>query len=164
MSVAVTYGSTVTTAETLATNVPAASSNGKTVTHNGYNSSKSLTGATTPPVTQAAYFLKALVAGAGTIDLTALVGTNGAAVDGTGLKVQVAKFENPSTNANPITVTFGAANPYLLGGAAWKFILQPGMEITVYGNDATPDVGGSTKNIDIAGTLTQALKCSIIMG
>jgi nitrogen fixation protein FixH len=164
MSVAVTYASTVTTVETLATNVPAASSNGKAVTHNGYNSSQSLTGTTAVPVTKCAYFSKALSSGAGTIDLTALTGTNGATVDLTGLKVQVAKFKNPAANANPITVTFGASNAYLLGGSAFKWILSPGQEITIFGNDAAPDVSSTAKNIDISGTGAQALECSIVAG
>lgn len=164
MSIAVAYASTVTTVETFDTNVPAISAGDNTITHTGYNTSANLNAGTTQPATLAAYFLKALSSGAATIDLTALSGTGGVTVDGTGLKVQVAKFKNPSTNANTITVTFGASNAYLLGGAAFKFILQPGMEITVFGNDATPDVGSSTKNIDIAGTGSQALQCSIVLG
>lgn len=164
MSVAVSYESTITTVETITTNVPAASTSDKTITHNGYNSSSSLTSVTTPPVTVCAYFSKALSTGAATIDLTALTGTNGATVDGTGLKVQCWKFKNPATNANTITVTFGASNPYLLGGAAFKWILSPGQEIQGYGNDATPDVGSGAKTIDLAGTGSQTLECSIVMG
>lgn len=164
MSVAVTYAANITTVETLATNVPAAATGGKSVTHNGYNTSATLNASSTPPATQCAYFSKALSSGAATIDLTALTGTNGSTVDFTGLKVQCAKFKNPSTNANPITVTFGAATGYLLGGAAWKFILSPGMEIVVFGNDATPDVTSLLKHIDLAGTGSQALQVSLVAG
>ena len=164
MSVQLAFVSNVTVQETLETGVPAISAADNGVTHTGYNSSANLNAGTTPPATVCAFFLKALSAGAGTIDLTALPGTLGAAVDGTGLKVQVAKFKNPATNANAITVTFGAANPYLLGGSAFKWILQPGQEITIYGNDATPDVASGAKNIDIAGTGSQALQCSFVLG
>jgi hypothetical protein len=162
MSVAVTYGFTATTVETLATNVPAASS--PQVTHSGYNTSGTINGTSTVPATQCAYFSKALSSGAATIDLTALTGTNGATVDLTGLKVQIARFKNPAANANSITVTFGASNPYLLGGSAWKVILAPGQQVMFFGNDAAPDVDSTHKTIDIAGTGSQALEVSIIAG
>lgn len=164
MSVSVTYETKISTAETLETNVVAAGSNSKTVTHTGYNSSNSLAAATTQPATKCAYFSKALSAGAATIDLTALTGTNGASVTFSGLKVQCWKFKNPSTNANSITVTFGASNAYLLGGTAFKWVLSPGQEICGYGYDATPDVSGSTKDIDISGTGSQALEVSLVAG
>jgi hypothetical protein len=165
MAVSVAYSSLVTSTEILTGNtVGTSTSAARTISHANYNTTAALTSLTTPPVTLCAYFLKTMSAGAATIDLTALVGTNDVAVDFTGLKVQIAKFKNPSTNANPITVTFGASNGYLLGGSAWKYILQPGAEIVCYTNDASPDVGGSTKTIDISGTSAQALQCTLIAG
>lgn len=164
MSVAAIYSVAVQATETLETNVQAADANQKSIKYTGYNSSLNLNGASTPPVTKCAYFEQPLTSGAATIDLTALPGTNGATVNTTGLKVQVFKIKNKAANANPITVTFGASNAYLLGGSAWKFILQPGMEITVFGNDATPDVGSSTKTIDLAGTGAQIAEVAIIAG
>jgi len=164
MSVEVTFGTQITVRETLETNVPGATSANRIVTHSVFNKAANLAAATTPPATKVAVFQKALAAGVATIDLTALVGTNGAAVDFSALKVQCVKFSNPATNANAITVTFGAANPYLLGGAAWKFILEPGMELVVFGNDKTPDVDGTHKNIDLAGTLIQALDVELVAG
>jgi hypothetical protein len=164
MSVQLTYQATVTGRETLETNVPAAAAAKRLVTHDQYNSSAALSSTTTPPVTKCAYFEKALVAGAGAIDLTALVGTNGATVDGTGLKVQVFKVQAKATNANPITLSEGASNGYELLGNAWTMVLQPGQEVMVYGNDATPDVAAGAKTIDLAGTGTQALEVSIVLG
>lgn len=165
MSVEVTFAATITTVETLETNVVAASANkDKRVTHTGYNVSDTMNSGSTPPATKCAYFLKAMSEGAGTIDLTALTGTNGATVSFSGLKVQAATFRNPPANGNAITVGEGASNGYELGGDGWTFILQPGMSITIYGNDATPDVGGSTKTIDIAGTGSQALEVSLVAG
>ncbi len=161
MSVTVAYVSQITVQETLV-NAPAIPS--PVVSHTLYNTSADLTASTTVPVTQVANFSQALSTGAATINLRTLSGTNNEAIDGNGLKVQLAKFGNPSTNANAITVTFGASNGYLLGGAAWKFILQPGMEITVYGCDATPDIDDSHKTIDLAGTGSQALRVSLILG
>jgi hypothetical protein len=164
MSVSLNYATKLTVVETLEANVPGAAEVNRRVTHDQFNANLALSAGTTPPVTKVAVFQKALAAGVGTIDLTALTGTNGAAVDLTGLKVQAAKFRNPATNANAITVTFGSANGYLLGGSAWKFILEPGMELVVFGNDKTPDVDGTHKTIDLAGTLTQALDVEIVAG
>jgi hypothetical protein len=163
-SVALTYETKLTVIETLGVNVPDVDVANARIVHNAFNTNLSLNGTSSPPVTKVVATQKALAAGVGTLDLTALVGTNGAVVDLSTLKVQAVKFRNPSTNANAITVTFGAANPYLLGGAAWKFILEPGMEIVVYGNDKTPDVDSTHKNIDLAGTLVQALDVVIVAG
>lgn len=163
-SVELTYETKLTVIETLGVNVPDVVEANARIVHNAFNESHALKGTSSPPVKKVVATQKALAAGAGTLDLTALVGTNGAVVDLSTLKVQAVKFRNPSTNANAITVTFGATNAYLLGGEAWKFILEPGMEIVVYGNDKTPDVDGTHKNIDLAGTLTQALDVVIVAG
>lgn len=164
MSVEVSFGVQVTTVETLTANVPAVQAAKARITHDQYNESLTLNSGSTPPATLCAFFLKALSSGSATIDLTALTGTNGASVDFSGLKVQVAKFKNPATNANSITVTVGASNGYLLAGAAWKAILAPGQSVTYQCNDASPDVGSSAKNIDVSGTGTQTLQVSLIAG
>jgi hypothetical protein len=163
-AVTLTYVTKLTVVETLGTNVPGAEEVNARVTHDKFNANLSLKGDTSVPVAKVAVFQKALAAGTATVDLTALAGTNGAAVDLTGLKVQAVKFRNPATNLNSITVKFGAASGYLLGGAAWSFILEPGMEIVAFGNDKTPDVDGTHKNIDLAGTGTQALDVVIVAG
>jgi hypothetical protein len=106
----------------------------------------------------------ALTAGAGTIDLTALTGTNGVSVDGTGLRVQFAKFLNPATNGNPITVKKGVTNGYDGFGAAFLIILTPGAEAMIRLNDAGSDIGSSNKTIDLVGTLVQPLSYEIVVG
>jgi hypothetical protein len=163
MSVAVTYAVTVTTVETLETSVPAASANGKAVTHSGFNrTSTALTSSTTPPVTKCSYMQPALSAGAYTINLTTLTGTNGATVTMSGLKVQVLKIKN--NGANVMSFTEGASNGYALLGASFLFALQPGQEITLYGNDATPDVAAGDCTIDVTGTGTQSFDLAVIAG
>ena len=112
MSVELTYAATVTVVETLEDNVPAATGANRKVRHDQFNGAAGLTASTTPPVTKVAAFEKALSAGAATIDLTNLTGTNGATVDGTGLKVQVLKIKNKATNANPITIKTGLTDGY----------------------------------------------------
>lgn len=165
MAVTLQWAMTATSTEVLTGNVVAAASNAvKTVTHAGYNGGATLTSVTTPPVTKNAYFLKAMSAGAGTIDLRALTGTNDQAVDLNGLKVQVAMFKNPSTNANSITIVGGASNGYLLFGTAGSVVLAPGQAVMFYGHDALPDVDATHKTLDISGTLAQTLECSIVAG
>ena len=164
MSVSVSYESKVNTVETITTAVPAISSNANSVLHNAYSTSKAMTASTTPPATQCAYMLKALSGGAGTIDLTSLTGANGAAVDGTGLKVQVMKFKASTGNTGAITVTFGASNAYNLLGSSFTFDVKAGQEVTIYGNDATPDISASACEIDLSGTGSETLQVSIVMG
>lgn len=164
-TVAVTYEAKATVVETLdATGAPGAAETKRRVTHDAWNSAKSLSGSTTPPATLHAAFEKALVAGVATIDLTALVGTNGIAVDGTGLRVQVLRVRAKSTNANPITIGKGAANGYTGLGATYSEALAPGAENLHYVNDAGSDIGGTNKNLDLAGTLAQVLEVEIVLG
>lgn len=162
MSVRVNYQSSLTVRETLETNVPAASD--AEILHSGYDTNAALNSSSTPTATKHAAFAKALSAGAATIDLTALTGTNGVTVDGTGLKVVAVKFQNPSTNANDIQICFGASNAYLFGNnAAWKHTLCPRDEyLCKFHNN--PSIDATHKNIDLAGTAAQTLNCEIVLG
>jgi len=162
MPVSATVAGTLTVAETLATNVVDATS--PVITHNGFNFSATLNASSTPPISKMASFQKALSTGAATIDCTSLIGTNGASVDFTGLKVQGYIFQNPATNANAITVTVGASNGLLLHGASWKVILQPGEQLMFLGLNVSQTVGSGNKTIDLAGTGSQALNCILVAG
>jgi hypothetical protein len=166
-TIKLTYQVTATVAETLdAAKVPgAASAAARTLTQANFNrASAQLTGTTTPPVSLAALFSKALAAGVATIDLTALDGTNDLVIDGSGLRVQLLRVRNPATNANPITISIGAANGYDGFGAAFSLTLAPGAEATLYANDSGSDIGATKKNLDLAGTLAQALDVEVVMG
>lgn len=156
------YNSIVTVKQTLDTGINSSASD-RTVTQDQINTTKTLSAGTTPPVTKMIWVNQALTAGAKTLDLTSLTGTNGASVTFSGLKVQSAKFKNPTGNA-AMTIKFGAANPYNLLGASWTLILLAGQEITVYGNDATPDVAGGAKDIDIAGTGSEIIEVQLVAG
>jgi hypothetical protein len=79
MSVAVSLESILTVVETLSGSRPFAVDAKARVTHDLLNTEKVLGAGMTPPATKVAAFQKALAAGVATIDLTALVGTNGAA-------------------------------------------------------------------------------------
>ena len=156
------YNSTVTVKQTLDTGI-SSSAGDRTLIHDNINTSAVLNASSTIPVTKMIWVNQALTAGAKTLDLTSLTGTNGASVDFTGLKVQVAKLKNPTGNA-AMTIKFGAANPYNLLGASWTLIILAGQEITVYGNDATPDVAGGAKDIDIAGTGSEIIEIQLVAG
>ncbi len=127
------------------------------------NTLVTLNASSTPAVTKFIRMDKALAAAAGTIDLTAMTGANGETVDFSGLKVQVAKFKNKAGN-NPMTIKFGAANPYNLLGASWTLILPDEGEITLYLPEGTPDVAGGAKDIDIAGTGIEELEVQLFAG
>lgn len=161
MAIRTTYRSMIETTETFSdSDYPAVKS--PPLTHSGFDSRKDLDAATTPAVTKAAYFEKSLTAGAGTIDLTALT-HNGQAVDLTGLKVQCLRIKNKIGNA-AMTFAEGASNGYALLGASWLATLLAGQEITLFGNDATPDVAAGDRTIDITGTGTEQCEVSIVAG
>lgn len=164
-TVAVAYEAKATVVETLdVTGTPGASDTKRRVTHDAWNSAKTLGAATSPPATLHAAFEKALAAGVATIDLTALVGTNGIAVDGTGLRVQVLRVRAKATNANPITIGKGASAGYTGLGADYSEALAPGAEVLHYPNDAGSDIAPANKTLDLAGTGTQSLEVEIVLG
>lgn len=166
MAVNVTYQANVTVVETIANNDDGLSTTAaqKQVTYNAFNTSKTLNASSSPAATTHAAFTAALSGGALTVDLTSLTGTNGATVSMSGLKVQVLRCKAPTSNANPITITPGASNGYDICGADFSVTLSPGQEVTIYGNDATPDVAGTDKTLDLAGTGSQELEMEIVAG
>lgn len=160
MAVSLTYGFTANISETLASGVDGSSQ--PVINHSSFDDTGTLNASSTPPATKCVVRTIALIAGAYTIDLTTITGTNGLAQDMTGLKVQYFRVKN--LGASAMTFTFGASNPYLLKGAAWKTILEQNQIDVFYGNDATPDVGGSSKTIDVSGTGTQTFELTIVAG
>ena len=164
MSVSVAYQAKATATEALETNIPATPTGSRSVVHSAWDTTKTLNSGSTPPATKVAAFQKALAAGVATIDLSALTGTNGSTVVGTGLRVQVLRVRNPAANGNPISIAKGAANGYDGFGATFFLELVPGAEALIFGNDAGGDIGGANKNLDLAGTLIQALDVEIVLG
>lgn len=165
MSLILTYQTVTTVVETLApSNAPFANATKNQVTHDGLNTNLTLNATSTPPASLHAAFKQLLTAGAASLILTALVGTNGITVNGNGLKIRAVKFKAATSNVNPITVKFGGANPYNLFGSAWQVVLSPGQELTAYFADAAPVIGAGANQIDLAGTGTQELDCEIVIG
>src|SRR5215475_5914347 len=126
MAVNVSYTAGIAATETLdggtgATDVQSGQGN---VVHNQWNQNIALTSVTTPATTKYASVAQALTAGAATVDLTALTGTNGAAVNANGLKLVAVRFQNPGSN--PITVAKGASNGYTGLGASLSITIPAG--------------------------------------
>lgn len=161
-SVTLLYESGVTAEETLETGVPAQSTGSKII-HNQFNTSTTLNASSTPPVTKVAAIEQDLGAGTATVDLTALTATNGATVDGTGLRVQALKFRNQAGNA-VMSIAMGAANGYDGFGAAFKVTLAGGAEVTILSNDNGSDIAAGVKNLDLAGTGAETAELVIVMG
>lgn len=165
MSVSVSYTSNLTVTETVSDGLVSSSAN--TLSFNGANTSGTFIASTsgTPCAKRGSASLAGLVTlsgGAATIDLTALVGSNGAVVTGDGLKVQFAKFKN--TAAAAMVVVGGASNGYLLFGASGSLTIPPGGEMLMKFSDGTPDIDSTHKTLDITGTASQTMLIEFVMG
>ena len=123
-----------------------------------------LTSGSTPDVELIYEGTQALTAGTATIDLTALTNSEGATITTTGKKVRLIMIVPTSSNTAALTLTVGASNGYLLGGAAWKFAFTDEQWALIYLGADAPDVGSSAKNIDISGTGTESVKLLILFG
>lgn len=168
MSVQVTLNQILTAIETLEGNTAPITSTKRKVTWDNLSLKQTaLSATTTPPATKIAGGTVALSGGAKTLSLVALtgLGANGADVTFSGLKVQAIFMENPSTNANSISITKGASEGYQFSSTDGKLTLQPGQVVLLYGYDATPDVaGGSAHNLDFAGTGVQPFNIILVAG
>ena len=160
MSVVASWALTIDANETLEDGVDASSS--PVVNHAAFSTSGVYNAGSTVPATKVSYDSIALVAGAHTIDLQALPGTNGTTVNGDTLKVQLFKFKNTGTNA--MTISEGAANGYALLGAAFSFILLKDQEVLFQLANTAPDIAAADSEIDIAGTGVETFQMSIVMG
>lgn len=161
-AVSVVYKAYATITETLPTNTGSASDSKRIVTHDQYDEGATLNSGTTPPVTLQASFLLTLTAGAATIDLRALVGTNGAVVDGNGLKVQICRIKN--LGANIMTFKEGGSNGHNFFTATDGTIVHPGGFVMILSNDNTADIAAADKTWDVTGTGSQTAEVTIVVG
>lgn len=162
MSVTVNYAASATVVETLPNNTGSSAAGSRVVTHAEYNEATTLNGASTPPATLVAEFLLTLTAGAATIDLRTLIGTNGAVVDGNGLKVQVLRFKN--LGLNPMTIKGGSATPHNMFTVTTGQVVFPGAHIMIFSNDGGDDIDATHKFWDVTGTGAQTAEVTIVMG
>lgn len=129
----------------------------RTVNHNQFDET-----ITPSPATIFSGNVYALVTGALTLDLRVLHTVAGGTGDGNGLKVQGFFFKN--LGANTMTVTTGGTNGYTLLGASGLAVVQPGGSVAAFHNDASADVSGTVKTIDVTGTGTQTFEFAVILG
>lgn len=162
MAVDVTWGETCTIVETLPNNTGSAADANRIVTHNQFNVAGQINGSSTPPATLQASFVLTLTAGAATIDLRSLLGTNGGAVDGNGLRVQIVRIKN--LGANAMTFAAGAANGYTGVFGATGLTVQPGGSAMVFTNDGGIDIDATHKTWDVAGTGSQTAQVTVVLG
>lgn len=128
-----------------------------------------LTATTTPAVSKVFSKSVNLSSGAGSLDLTSLTGPAGTTVDFTGLKVHLVKLACPSTNTAGITVDRAASTAYNLFGAdnasAEQVEVLPGASLLFYhGNDQTEDVDATHKDVQLAGTGSEAIEVILVAG
>lgn len=161
MAISVAWAATCTVSETIGTNTDSLNANSQaaTLTHSEFNEAGTLNSSTSVPVTKHAQFVATLSAGALTINLASLTSTNGALVDGTGLKLQILRIKN--LGANAMTFAEGASNGYAIGSS---IVVQPGGISFDFFNESLPDIASGDRTIDIAGTGAQAAEISIVMG
>lgn len=160
MAVSVSLIDSITIQETLASGVEGSTS--PTVVFDSYNESRTLNATSTTPATKCVSRLIALTAGAYTIDLTTITGTNGLAQDGTGLKLQLLRIKN--LGAAVMTFTVGASNGYNVAGAGFSVALLTNQKLTLDLYDASPDIASGDRTIDVAGTGTQTFELTLVMG
>lgn len=164
MGVTLVYVSTVTALETVDTETPLSDDANSLITHDGLDTSDTLNAGTGVPVTKVVANTITMTAGAATIDMTALVGSNGGAVDMTGLKLQILKLKAKATNTGALVVSYGAADPYTGLGTAFSIELQPGAEMTFFGNEKSAEVASGVKDLDVAGTGAEEVDMMMVCG
>jgi len=157
MAVSAELGFIFRVQETL-TNVDGASQ--QTIDLSAFDDTFSLNADSTPPATICVFKVVPLVAGAYTIDLTTITGTNGVVQDMTGLRVQDIRVKN--LGANDMTFAPGASNGISL--SCGTFTVPPGGISMFHLNDAAPDVASGDRTIDVTGTLVQEFELSILAG
>lgn len=163
ISLAVAYASQVSVVETF--NGSFVNPKNNNSTFDQLSTALGLTGTTTVPVSKWTGFSQALTAGAATIDLTNMPGiTPSEVVNGTGLRCQIIKVQNPATNANSITFKTGGTNGHTVFGSTFSVTLAPGDEALLYGNNSTVTIASGNKTFDITGTGAQALNFVVVMG
>src|ERR1700679_428899 len=123
------------------------------ITYNGFDVSQlKLNGGSSPVVTKMAIENIVLGSGTATIDLTALLGVNGAAVNATGSKMYGYLLQAPSGNGALITVTVGGSNGYNFEGSGGQVQLQPGETRMAIKTRNSAAVGSGAKIMTLTGT------------
>lgn len=150
---------------------PGAAEANSRITFDAFNKLETRNGSSIPPAQRWAAFVVTLSAGAATIDLTALVTTNGAIFDATDYRLLELLVLNE--NANAVTITKGASNGYQASGfpfpddgikVAPKGSNSNGGRLHLYFGSSCPLVSGTVKTLDLAGTGTDQFQFALLLG
>lgn len=160
MALSATFNFSIDVAETLASGVDGASN--PIINHNGYNVTGRYTDASTPDVEYCVVKSVALSAGAYTLDLTNMTGTNGAAVNGNAKKIRLLRITVPGTNA--ITVAKGASNGHTGLGSSFSLVIPAGGTVALDLSSNGVAISGTDKTLDFSGTGTDTFKLTLVLG
>jgi hypothetical protein len=162
MAVELLYHVKTTVKETLAAGVDAAAPAGRVIVHDQFDTGIILNAGTTPAATKVAAWTRTIANVNEVIDLTALTGAGGAALDATGLRVRAFFLRN--TGANTVTLSGVVTNGYLLLGSAWLLAVVPGGILSYYASATAPLVGATSRYIVSLGTVGQTYDCMVVFG
>lgn len=160
MAVSSTFAFTCDTRETLTAGVDGADN--PVIYHNGFNVTGVIDSTTTPDAEGIVSKTLAMTAGAYTIDLSSMTGTNGAAVNMTGKAIRIFRIENAGAAA--MTIAKGASNGHTGLGATFQAAIPIGGAIQFYLKSGGVAVSGTDKTLDIAGTGTDSFNLTIVYG
>lgn len=161
MAVSASLGMTLSVQEAVTS--PDSLGNNATIKHDAFNVSKSASATTTPSAIITASQEIALVAGAKTIDLTSLLGTNSGPVSLDTKKPLWIMLKNKSTNTGG-TMTFakGATNGYAGFGASFSIAVPIGGAILLDMNALNSAVSSTNKTIDVTGSGTDVIQLIVV--
>lgn len=160
MSVQASFNISMTVEETLSSGVDGAEN--PIITHDGFDVTGIYSSTTTPDVEYCVVKTIALTAGAYTIDLSSMTGTNGAAVVGTGKKIRLLRITN--NGANAMTFAKGASNGHTGLGSAFSATIPVGGTAAWILADGGVAIGSGDKTIDVSGTGTQTFSMTLVLG
>lgn len=161
MAVECVWSTMATVKETISVNTGAMTPSdlNRQLVFDAYDHNGRMDATTTPAATKFAKFLLTLSTGAATIDLSSLTGTNGALINGTGLKVQLIMIKN--LGAALMTFAEGGSNGYAIGSS---LVVHPSGVGFIYAPEVLPDIASGAKTIDVTGTGSQTAEITIVMG
>jgi hypothetical protein len=133
-----------------------------TINHKGYDYSDTFTPSTTVAVNTISSQPYALVSAALTVDLTALVGTNGVTISLSGKKIVAIRIVNTGTHV--LTVAKGASNGYdgFDGASAYSEKIPVGGRLLKFLSTNGGTVDATHKTLDFAGTGTDGFTITVL--
>jgi hypothetical protein len=117
-----------------------------------------------PAITADFHGQVALIAGALTLDLTALADAILGTVTMAGLKLRHIQLAAPGTNAGALTIKPGASNGYTGWAGSGGLILSPSDQAVLGPLNGTIAIDGTHKTLDLTGTGTDKLNLVMMFG